>query len=449
MDLSVNTPSRESEIRPLKHCVDWDFTDEVESLLVAYRDDAGAIEVDFRKLVALGSGVDRHTHLIHPYPAKLLLNIPLFFINARQLSPPGGVVYDPFCGSGTVLLEALLSGRRCIGGDANPLARQIAQAKTTWLDPSSLRGALNSILNCDAKPVPFSAVLDVSRWYSDQLRTDMSKLLGAIRTSCQGDVKNFMEVCFSACVKRLSSSDPRLSVPVRLKDEALIAHLESIPKVLDLFARVVRQNIARIGQLPAEARPIEILQDARDHLDASSLPDVDLVITSPPYAGAQKYIRASSLSLGWLGLAPDAKLRNLERKNIGREHFSRDEISELNLDDRIGASEILHEIREINSIRAHIAGKYLEEMADAADAIVGRMKPGAHLVLIAGDNEVCGKTFRTTLFLRRIFELRGLTTKLELVDTIKSRGLMTKRNRSAGKIEREHVFVLAKPIWEN
>jgi hypothetical protein len=449
VDSRVNTPSRESEIRALKHCVDWDFTDDVESLLVAYQKAARPIEVDFRKLVALGSGVDRHTHLIHPYPAKLLLNIPLFFINAQQLSPPGGIVYDPFCGSGTVLLEALLSGRRCVGSDANPLARQIAGAKTTWLDPSVLLATLDSILSCDAEPVKFAAVLDVSKWYSDETISDMSKLLGAIRTSCQGGIRNFMEVCFSACVKRLSSSDPRLSVPVRLKDEALIAHLQNIPKVRDLFARVVTQNIARINQLPPGVKPIEIRQDARDHRDSHSVPDVDLVVTSPPYAGAQKYIRASSLSLGWLGLAPDAKLRNLERKNIGREHFSRDEISELDLDVRIGASEILHEISETNSIRAHIAGKYLEEMAEAADAIVSRMKPGAHLILIAGDNEVCGRTFRTTLFLQRIFELRGLVTRLELVDTIKSRGLMTKRNRSAGKIEREHVFVLAKPVWGN
>ena len=38
---------------------------------------------------------------------------------------------DPFCGAGTVLLEALLSGKSAIGADANPIARLI-KAKTQY-----------------------------------------------------------------------------------------------------------------------------------------------------------------------------------------------------------------------------------------------------------------------------------------------------------------------------
>ena len=33
-------------------------------------------------------------------------------------------VLDPFCGTGTVLLEAVLSGRTALGADANPLAER-------------------------------------------------------------------------------------------------------------------------------------------------------------------------------------------------------------------------------------------------------------------------------------------------------------------------------------
>ncbi|API55651.1 hypothetical protein BMW22_29710 (plasmid) [Rhizobium leguminosarum] len=449
MNLQVKQPLRDGEARAQKHSTSWDFTAELERLLNDYKARGNPIEVDFRKLVPLGAGIDRHTHLVHPYPAKLLINIPLFFLNAGQLCPPDGTVYDPFCGSGTVLLEAILAGRRCIGSDSNPLARQIAQVKTTWIDPKELLLAVEQVLAVDVEAVRFSPVMDVGKWYSEECQLEMGRLLNAIRIVCSGSILSFMEVCFSACVKRLSTSDPRLSVPVRLKGEALAGHLRSLPNVRDLFLRVASQNIGRIERLPQNSKPYAIFNDARAPLSESAEPDVDLVVSSPPYAGAQKYIRASSLSLGWLGLAPKAKLRNLERLNIGREHFSLAERRDIDLDARVGAGEILDDVSSINPLRAYIAGKYLQEMSEAADAIVARMKPGAKLVLIVGDNQVCGKNFKTTSFLQRIFELRGLRTQLELVDTIKSRGLMTKRNKTAGTIEREHVYILAKPHEES
>ncbi|PII37954.1 hypothetical protein T190_28405 [Sinorhizobium meliloti CCBAU 01290] len=57
---------------------------------------------------------------------------------------------------------------------------------------------------------------------------------------------------------------------------------------------------------------------------------------------------------------------------------------------------------------------------------------------------ICGHNFPTSQFVKDIFNSKGLTTSLELVDDIRSRGLMTKRNKTAGTIEREHVIVFQK-----
>jgi len=60
-----------------------------------------------------------HIHGIHPYPARMIPQI------ARKLikiySKPDDIVLDPFCGSGSVLAEANMLGRRAIGIDINPL----------------------------------------------------------------------------------------------------------------------------------------------------------------------------------------------------------------------------------------------------------------------------------------------------------------------------------------
>lgn len=66
---------------------------------------------------------------IHSYPAKMLKSIPNVII--PRFSNPGDVVLDPFCGSGTVLLESRIQQRNAVGFDINPLAVLISNVKTT------------------------------------------------------------------------------------------------------------------------------------------------------------------------------------------------------------------------------------------------------------------------------------------------------------------------------
>lgn len=423
---------------------EWNFDADLKALQEAYDENGSPVEVNFRTLVPLGSGVDRATHLFHSYPAKLLLNIPLFFINCTKYSSPNDVVFDPFSGSGTVLVEALLAGRRALGADANPLARLIAAAKTTHIDADIISTALRLIISSIDlhHQVPFTTTIKKDMWFSEDVVLSLGALLYSIRKNTDGTVRGFMESCFSACVKRLSVSDPRLSVPVRLKGEALSKHVLNFPPAIDLFIKVVGTNSVRLAKMPVGCTSV-IHTDARQEQPDGTV-QADLIITSPPYAGAQKYIRASSLSIGWLGLAPSDRLRELEKLNIGREHFSKSDYSVDTPSLLPGAQEALAKIKSINPLRSHIANTYLREMDDAAGAIVSRLRQDGHLVLVVGDNMICGHKFPTSQFVKEIFTSKGLSTTLELVDDIRSRGLMTKRNKTAGTIEREHVIVFQK-----
>ena len=65
----------------------------------------------------------RAAHSLHEvsYRACFKPQLPRFFI--ERLTDPGDVVFDPFMGRGTTLLEAVLLGRDVIGNDVNPLSR--------------------------------------------------------------------------------------------------------------------------------------------------------------------------------------------------------------------------------------------------------------------------------------------------------------------------------------
>ena len=70
------------------------------------------------------------THPFHTYPARLhpaTARVLVEFVGegATRTQP----IVDPFCGSGTVLVEARAAGLRAIGSDLNPLAVLVARAR--------------------------------------------------------------------------------------------------------------------------------------------------------------------------------------------------------------------------------------------------------------------------------------------------------------------------------
>jgi hypothetical protein len=424
---------------------DWDFSHDFSRLENIYKRRKRPIAVNFRSLVKVHSGVDRATHLLHSYPAKLLANIPIFFLHCDQLRVPGGLVIDPFCGTGTVLLEAILSGHRTLGADSNPLARLIAETKLTPIPAPIVEGALKELLirSRRIKPAQFAPVVDVSRWFSPRIRGDLGRLLASIRCINEPELRRFMEVCFSNCIRKVSLADPRMSVPVRARTRG-----RHTPKLAELFSRCVLVNSRRLQSLleldPELLKQITIVHDARQLSSAAKCLEASLIITSPPYLGAQKYIRASSLSIGWLGLAPSSKLRNLERQSIGREHFCKNEFETFKNPAVGGTDAILRRLWKRYPLRAHIAATYLAEMKDALLESCRHLRQGGHFILIIGNNSVCGLPFSTARFLKNILNAAGLTLRLELIDEIRSRGLMTKRNKTAGLISREHILVLRK-----
>ena len=102
----------------------WNTRHNNREINVSFRDHGGAV-----------GRRDFATHWIHWYPAKMFHRIPSVFLDTVEL-PAQAKILDPFCGSGTVLLEANLRGHHAIGIDINPLARLISRVKITPLDPS-------------------------------------------------------------------------------------------------------------------------------------------------------------------------------------------------------------------------------------------------------------------------------------------------------------------------
>ena len=87
------------------------------------------------------------THGIHNYPAMMVCPISRNIIRIVRDIQPVTALFDPFAGSGTVLVEGMLSGIEVIAGnDINPLALLLCKAKTTPIQPSALEKARAALL---------------------------------------------------------------------------------------------------------------------------------------------------------------------------------------------------------------------------------------------------------------------------------------------------------------
>lgn len=424
------------------------------------------VSTDFRALVSWVKVGDQRTHLLHAYPAKLLAHIAHFFVHAGSLSGVGARVLDPFCGSGTVALEASMSGRLPLVADANPMARLLTRVKTTPYAPEELLAEAVDILRRARRyrTAPTVEIVNSTLWYSVSRKRELEILRRAVFEVEDDAMRDFFLVCFSVTCRKLSYADPAISVPVRLKEKdgrtaaankEIVQRLSKIDSAdhLEEFGNVCLANIQRVARTNAEfpdrAGAMVVGDDARklmneqgDHLATGT---VDLVITSPPYGSAQKYVRSMSLSLNWLGLASPQQLVNLEQKTIGREHLPQHAAyAEPPQKFSRPFEAFLAKIAKIHPLRAKINRTYLSELRSSLSEISRVLAMGGYAVIVIGNNTVCGHAMATDKFISECMNEFGMLLELHLTDSIKSRGLLTKRNGGAAAIARESILVFKK-----
>jgi hypothetical protein len=265
-------------------------------------------------------------------------------------------------------------------------------------------------------------------------------------------VRRFLLVVLAVAAERLSLRDLRIPVPVRRKNWK--AHFSSLTSadVWRVFQAAGCAIAARLATVPAATGLTTVIEgtDAAaaptvfDARVASRLERPQLIITSPPYGAAQKYIRSCSLALGWTGLASASDLAALERGLTGREHLRRDELLDLDVPCQQIATEI-RQIAERDQFRAAVYAHYFRGMGAALAELASLLPKDGLLVMIAGTNVVAGKNLDTHRHLQRLATQHGLTPILELRDAIRGRTLLTKRARRHEPLAAEAVHVFRKP----
>jgi hypothetical protein len=202
-------------------------------------------------------GIDQLTNGFYRYPAALQ---PLACRHLMTVVPDGPLL-DPFCGSGTAVIEALRDGRDATGSDASPLALWVATAHT-WR-PSPAECEELRVLAADATAdLPAGAPFD-------ELRQRLQASVGGSEQAALEQQPVAAALWFSFCVAQQRAATQRKLA----KDP---------PATLRAVAAEYAHCAQRLTQAaPAAAREL-VLSDARE----LALPRrVAAIVTSPPYPG--------------------------------------------------------------------------------------------------------------------------------------------------------------------
>ena len=287
-------------------------------------------------------------HSLSPYQGRITPSFAHWLI--KIFSKKGDTVLDPFCGVGTVPLEAALLKRKTIGNDLNPYAHLITKAKFVTGKLEDNLNYLKTIQSIDISDVTTDDVPDWIKAYFEErtlkeiifLAEKFKKekqdfLLGCLMGILHGNRPGYLSV-YTGCIipmKPRSKDHPNFR-----PDKDTPEYRATLPR---LAAKVMRMFVS---PFPYEMNGKIFKEDTR----RLSLKDntVDVIVSSPPYYDTLDYVNVNKVRLYFLD----------------QDEQKQDELKDELIQDK---------------------STYIEEMIKCGKELKRVLKPNKYLVFILGD----------------------------------------------------------------
>ena len=408
--------------------------------------------------------VNGNGHGLHKYPAKFIPHIPRWALEyADAADKARKVVLDPFCGSGTTLVEAGLRGHASIGVDISPLAVLISRAKTATLPPIAATPTklLRALLKrADTAARGFERRLAINdptlglhdtwtNWFDAKPLARLLALRSAIETTIDDKeelLRDFLLVCLSSIAKS-SSHLSEDQIKVRYD------HLKRPADPFEAFAKFAAKA------LPSQHAVGRRLADAGATTQctccsATNLPlgrnSVDLIVTSPPYINAVDYTMAHKYNLLLLGLIRPEQFKDHCRDYVGmteRAVRTRDS----SVLPSVGVESVDRIVRRVSRAdspvaanRAFVVASFFLGMKKAFVECRRVLRDGRPLVMVIGStNRICGELIETARLTEALGHHAGFVTDLRFYHELANRSSMRlNRNTAGGQVKTEAILVL-------
>ena len=359
-----------------------------------------------------------YTHGFHPYPAKFTPQIVNRFFNLY--CKRNFTILDPFCGSGTTLVEGVLNGMNSVGIDLNPIAYIISRAKSKYYATEEIQLIKNFISEIQPKAnndlfsqkneneILIPNFPNRDHWFQENVSYELAILKNKIDEIKNKNIKNLLYCAFSKIILKVSNQDSEVRYTAKKKN-----HSDGIvfSSFIDTVSNYLQTLNTKEHSIIAEAEVHN--GDTYEVLKKLSENHFDFVITSPPYINTFDYYLYHKQRMFWLGYDH----RPVRQKEIGN-HL------------------------RIDTKKFEIAkSEYIYSMTQIMNELSRVSKHNSYFVMIIGDGIVDGTTIDMSEVIAEICEHSNYSIeKIESVNLSDITRSFNKKFSNAPK--KEHTITL-------
>ena len=352
------------------------------------------------------------THGFHPYPAKYTPQLVSKYLNF--FCKQGNTILDPFCGSGTTIVEGAINGINSVGIDLNPIAYIISKAKSNIYKNTDIQlvdEIIQQIRTYNTDTFHNTFIPDFpnrSHWFQDNVCVELANLKSKILSVENNNVKDLLLCAFSKIIVRVSNQDSEVRYTAKNKNhpdgtvynlfiETLLNYVETLKS--NKYSILAKTEIFNGDSL------LELKQFADNHFD--------FVMTSPPYINTFDYYLYHKLRMFWL----DYDHRPVRKNEIGNHH-------------RIDTKDFITAKKE-----------YVDSMSKIMDELSRVSKPASNFVMIIGDGIVDGITIDMSRVIAEICQNGHY--KIRSVDSVNLSDVTRSFNKKFSNApKKEHNIIL-------
>lgn len=399
--------------------------------------------------------VREYTHGIHNYPAMMVCPISRNIIKLVKDVQTVETVFDPFMGSGTVLVEGMLAGIKNIyGNDINPLALFLSKVKTTCLDITQLQQSAQALYNriedvynqfalqingadeimrcvynldLTAKNgwgaeapkylhkytqdnyinIKIPEFKNIGYWFKPRVILLLSLIKGEINKITNKDIRDFVFVAFSETIRfvsnRRNGEFKMFRMPANKVDKFE-------PDVIKEFTTILNRNIEKMNSFDEACTDIgsnstiSIFNNNATSLEDVPDNSVDLVVTSPPYGDSRTtvaYGEYSRLSLQWLDLfdLSEREIMGIDKTLMGGNKYRNG--FEYTIPS-VTLRTSLERIKDVDLERAGDVYSFYLDLCNSIAAISNKTKSGGYQFWVVGNRTVKGELLLTDQIISEI-----------------------------------------------
>lgn len=382
---------------------------------------------------------------------------------------PGSVVLDPFCGTGTTLVECLKHGISTIGVEGNPMAHFASVVKTSWnIEPEHLVHHAGSIAQDALDTLRASGIQDEEcdenhqasplKSFSEEeekvlLKNSISPLplhktlilREKINEHASDEMSKYERLALAKVAVEAASN-------LRFGPEVGVGKIKKDAEVISPWLRqieVMAHDLSTVPHVPGVTSIVH-LGDARNIEEYLEPCSVDAVITSPPYPNEKDYSRATRLESVLLGFVTSRDdLRKIKKQLVRsntRGIYKEDNDADWVKDDPV-VQKLADEIEQKRVDLGKTSGfersyhkvvrHYFGGMAKHLTGLRMALKPGARLAYVVGDQASFFQTLiRTGEILAHVAEKLGY--RVDGIDLFRTRFSTTTKSEL-----REEVVLLS------